>query len=686
MSAARLSLFVSLAVIGLTFVSSASAAAPPDAPRAVLAAGSGGSPAAVDTTAAEAVAASISYQGYLTDTAGNPLGGSHNLSFQLWDDPIAGNQKGADINLPGVPVAAGVFSAALPVDPLHFVGQGLWLRLGVDGQWLTPRQPLLPVPFALTLRPGARIHGDLGAAALTVANSSPGMPALVANGDGLGLDALGQTAVRAVGRGVGVEAQGMTGVLAQGDVGVSATGLVGVRATSELGRAVEGTSGGSDGVYGESTGGYGVHGKSKMEDGVYGETAGGFAAGVSGAGPTGVYGSGGLVGVSGYSQAENATGVLGTAPGNGAKAVEGVANGYGAVGVRGQAQFGTGVEGSGEIGVRGTSVLSSGVEGTGQVGVSGKSTSGDGVVGHTDGPDTAAGVHGTAAGTAIGGSFESAAGMGVRASGFEGVHAVGNGGWGVHGDAPATAGVRGDGKVGVEGDGQDTGVSGISGSGVGVRAVGGGVWAQSAALRADNTNPSQGVAAYFTNQSDFANTHLYNSGTGEILVLQSNGGRFLSAMGSGWDTKFRMEYNGNAYADGSWNSGGADLAEMLPAVPGLTPGDVLAIGRDGLLHRAAGRFAANVAGVYSTQPGFVGGQPADDATAGTVPLAIVGVVPVRASAENGAIAPGDLLVVADTAGHAMRAGADPPQGSVIGKALGSLDSGTGMIRMLASLQ
>jgi hypothetical protein len=59
---------------------------------------------------------------------------------------------------------------------------------------------------------------------------------------------------------------------------------------------------------------------------------------------------------------------------------------------------------------------------------------------------------------------------------------------------------------------------------------------------------------------------------------------------------------------------------------------------------------------------------------------------VKASAENGAIVPGDLLVTAARAGHAMRAGEAPPQGSVIGKALGALERGTGVIRMLASLQ
>jgi hypothetical protein len=63
-------------------------------------------------------------------------------------------------------------------------------------------------------------------------------------------------------------------------------------------------------------------------------------------------------------------------------------------------------------------------------------------------------------------------------------------------------------------------------------------------------------------------------------------------------------------------------------------------------------------------------------------------VPVKASTENGAIAPGDLLVASSIAGHAMRAGANPPQGTVIGKAWQGLDvaQGTGVIKVLVTLQ
>jgi hypothetical protein len=86
-----------------------------------------------------------------------------------------------------------------------------------------------------------------------------------------------------------------------------------------------------------------------------------------------------------------------------------------------------------------------------------------------------------------------------------------------------------------------------------------------------------------------------------------------------WNARFRLEGNGNAYADGSWNSGGADFAEMLPAVKGLEPGDVLAIGQDGTLILSSEPFQVSVAGVYSTKPGFMGGQPVEGEAADTVP-------------------------------------------------------------------
>jgi hypothetical protein len=75
------------------------------------------------------VTSKISYQGRLTDSAGDPLNGAYNLTFQLWDDGSAGSQVGSDITLNSVPVSDGLFKVELPVNAAQFTGEAL--RSGV---------------------------------------------------------------------------------------------------------------------------------------------------------------------------------------------------------------------------------------------------------------------------------------------------------------------------------------------------------------------------------------------------------------------------------------------------------------------------------------------------------------------------------------------------------------------------
>jgi hypothetical protein len=179
-----------------------------------------------------------------------------------------------------------------------------------------------------------------------------------------------------------------------------------------------------------------------------------------------------------------------------------------------------------------------------------------------------------------------------------------------------------------------------------------------------------------------------------------------------------VDGNGNVLADGTY-SGPADFAELMKVSTGaksVEPGDVMVIdvASSRSLVRSGAPRSTLVAGVYSTRPGFVGSEhdwdevnasimaastasdgepiemPAEDvltmgARLGEVPLAVVGIVPCKVSAENGPIQPGDLLVTSATPGHAMR-DEDPRMGTVIGKALEPLSSGTGVIRVLVTLQ
>ncbi len=156
--------------------------------------------------------------------------------------------------------------------------------------------------------------------------------------------------------------------------------------------------------------------------------------------------------------------------------------------------------------------------------------------------------------------------------------------------------------------------------------------------------------------------------------------------GTGGFRQMRLDGDGNLHVRGTVSGGGADFAEMLAGESGLEPGDVLAIGTDGSLVKSSEPGQTTVVGVFSTQPGFLGGASDGEDHAGKVPLAVVGIVPVKATAENGPIRPGDRLIASATRGRAMRTSAEPVVGSVIGKALSPLASGTGVVQMLVLVQ
>ena len=250
----------------------------------------------------------------------------------------------------------------------------------------------------------------------------------------------------------------------------------------------------------------------------------------------------------------------------------------------------------------------------------------------------------------------------------------------------STAGVRG--EVNSTSSGA-TGVFGLinnaSGTGAGVKGQcngtsGYGVWGQggggaTGVLGQANSGSRYGVWAY-------------NSGGGVALRTEGTGNLI-----EGWDLspvnlKFKVDNSGNVTADGTYTSPAADFAELLPAAKGqyVEPGDVLAIGKDGRLVKSTKAYQRSVAGVCSTKPAFMGGAGPGTETIGKVPLAVVGIVPVKVTNENGMIRPGDMLVASDSPGFAMKARKKTPNGTVIGKSLGTMDKAEGMVSMLVILQ
>jgi hypothetical protein len=159
-------------------------------------------------------------------------------------------------------------------------------------------------------------------------------------------------------------------------------------------------------------------------------------------------------------------------------------------------------------------------------------------------------------------------------------------------------------------------------------------------------------------------------------------------------TRARIDSTGKGYFDGGTQVGGADFAESVSASGVRTeyePGDVLVIdtSSDRQFSLSTSPYSRLAAGIYSTKPGVVGALHGaeDPRLAAEIPMAMVGIVPCKVSAENGPISRGDLLVTSSTPGYAMR-GTDVARlpGAVVGKALQALPAGSGQIEVLVTLR
>jgi hypothetical protein len=339
----------------------------------------------------------------------------------------------------------------------------------------------------------------------------------------------------------------------------------------------------------------------------------------------------------------------------------------------------------------------------------------------------AAGVAGTSNGTSgnttgVLGTDFNPSGVGVfgqalatTSSGQRGVQgtAQGPGGVGVRGDVTGDTTNASFGLEAVVGGPIDIGVAAyaLSPSGVttGVAAYDsstsgtGGIFESTA-----TTGSTTGMAAYSFSSGGIAGLFDAGSATGStigIVVFDASatgtagifnntaGGTVLVGQNNGANV-FRVDGTGKGYFDGGTQTGGADFAESV-AVRGnrvrYEPGDLLAIDPTGSrrLERSQDAYSTRVAGIYSTKPGILATTHAmdDSRLAGEVPLAVVGIVPCKVSAENGAIGVGDMLVASSRPGYAMK-GTDRGRmlGAVVGKAMEPLAEGSGVIQVLVTLQ
>lgn len=253
----------------------------------------------------------------------------------------------------------------------------------------------------------------------------------------------------------------------------------------------------------------------------------------------------------------------------------------------------------------------------------------------------------------------------------------------------------------------------ITGDNFGINVDSGGAWGYNNWLYRTLWNSTYGDLAYFAPSGNHPATNdaamilngnvLFGSGksTGDGLTtewMRISGGN----VGIGTtNPQAKMEINGNLRftADGSvqttaWTGVlcGGDYAEAVETTElkaKYEPGDVLVISAEseGKVQKSSEPYATNVSGIYATKPGVVGKRDSIAKVSDDIPMAMVGIVPTKVSAENGAIHPGDLLVSSSHVGYAMK-GTDRNKmlGAVIGKAMGTLENGTGAIEVLVTLQ
>jgi len=264
-----------------------------------------------------------------------------------------------------------------------------------------------------------------------------------------------------------------------------------------------------------------------------------------------------------------------------------------------------------------------------------------------------------------------------------------SGGDGVYGEG--VNGVHGSGEIetgyGVLGENVNgTGVRGVAGAGSGhpQGAALAGVWGDSA----DGNGVLGSSAAWNGVEGDS-----WSAAHAGVAGQNNAGGPGVW----GWSTGNAGQFEGNVLVTGTITVGvdivlqnAADFAEDFDVADGeLLPGTVVVMTEDGTVRACDSDYATNVVGIVSGAGPLRPGITLDRrlSTTRRMPVALMGKVYCQVDATRSPIIVGDLLTTSSTQGHAMRA-TDPSRafGSVIGKALGSIAGGRGMVPVLVALQ
>ena len=175
-----------------------------------------------------------------------------------------------------------------------------------------------------------------------------------------------------------------------------------------------------------------------------------------------------------------------------------------------------------------------------------------------------------------------------------------------------------------------------------------------------------------------------NYSTGNVGVATATPTEKLHVTGN-------VKVTGNIDVGGNINAKYQDMAEWVESSQELVAGTVVVLDptKSNQVIASTQSYDGRVAGVISLRPGLALGERGE----GRVLVATTGRVKVKVDATNGPIQIGDLLVTSDKEGVAMKS--VPVEfggvrmhrpGTLIGKALEPLASGTGEILVLLSLQ
>lgn len=175
---------------------------------------------------------------------------------------------------------------------------------------------------------------------------------------------------------------------------------------------------------------------------------------------------------------------------------------------------------------------------------------------------------------------------------------------------------------------------------------------------------------------------------GSEMLMYNDAGELTIELDADWGSG-----NGRVITDELQITGGADLSENFDLLDkNVTPGMLVSIddAGSGKLVQTTQAYDRSVVGVVSgaggIRAGMLMGQEESIAN-GTSPVALVGRVYVLADARSHPVRAGDLMTSSATPGHAMAVRKyRKARGAIIGKALTSLEKGTGYVLILVNLQ